>query len=178
MRRVTNVLTLQLDERSQAHFEDLRQRHFPPRRNQVPAHLTLFHTVPDTEEVERGLEAEAAGQAAFPLAVVGVRSLGNGVAYTLESGQLMALHARLAGRLREHLTAQDRQRLQPHIVVQNKVAVVAARELLTRLQQEFEPREVRALGFDLWHYLGGPWELARSFPFEGAEAPDEFRIQS
>ncbi len=77
----------------------------------------------------------------------------------------MGLHGRLAEAFREHLTAQDRQRLQPHVVVQNKVTPAAARELLAELEREFMPREVEAVGLDLWRYLGGPWELARTFPF-------------
>jgi hypothetical protein len=106
---MTNVLTLRLDARSQAHFEALRQRYFPPVRNRIAAHLTLFHTLPDIREVDEVLEREAGDLPAFPVAVTGLRSLGKGVAYKLASGVLGGLHARLAAEFAEHLTTQDRQ---------------------------------------------------------------------
>jgi len=162
---MTYVLTLSLDAASQAYFEALRRLHFPPERNQIPAHLTLFHTLPNDMNVVRILEFEAEREETFALAVTEVRSLGKGVAYKLESANLLALHARLSRAFAEHLTAQDKQRLQPHIVVQNKVTAATAHELLLDLQQTLAPMQVQALGMDLWRYMGGPWELARTFPF-------------
>ena len=162
---MTNVLTLRLDPESQTHFDRLRQRHFPPERNLIPAHLTLFHTLPDEVGVLQVLEREAEEQQPFSLAVTGVRSLGKGVAYTLASSALLHLHAHLAEAFADDLSPQDRQKLQPHIVVQNKVTPVAARSLLAELQQTFVRMDVQAVGLDLWHYLGGPWEFARTLPF-------------
>lgn len=162
---MTDVLTLRLDGRSQAHFEALRQRYFPPERNQIPAHLSLFHSLPDDDATVRALEAEAGEQTSFQLAVTGVRSLGKGVAYRLSSPALMALHHRLAETFSEHLTPQDRQPFQPHIVVQNKATPAAARILLEQLERQFVPLDVEAVGLDLWNYLGGPWALARTFLF-------------
>ncbi len=159
------VLTLRMDAESQAFFEGMRRRYFPLERNKIPAHLTLFHTLPDGEEVEQRVEDAAREQAAFGLTVTGLRSLGGGVAYRLSSATLMALHTRLAAAFAEHLTAQDRQRLQPHVVVQNKVKAAEARELLTELERSFVPMQAQAEGLDLWRYLGGPWEMARGFWF-------------
>lgn len=48
--KMTAILTLHLDPTAQSRFEALRQRHYPPERNQIPAHLTLFHTLPDTRK--------------------------------------------------------------------------------------------------------------------------------
>ncbi len=159
------VLTLRMDAESQGFFEGMRRRYFPPERNKIPAHLTLFHTLPEDGDIERVLEDAARAQGAFALAVTGLRSLGGGVAYRLSSAELMALHERLAATFAEHLTAQDRQRLQPHIVVQNKVKPAAARELLAELERGFMPMEGRGEGLDLWRYLGGPWEMERTFLF-------------
>ncbi len=164
---MTNVLTLRLDATSQTKFDQLRQRYFPAHRNVIAAHVTLFHTLPDTPELIEELIRHAAVQNAFSLQVTGVRSLGKGVAYRLAATELQTLHAALSQAFAADLTAQDRQRFQPHIVVQNKVTPVAARELLTRLESQFVPWTVHAEGLDLWHYLGGPWALARTFPFEG-----------
>lgn len=161
----TNVLTLRLDPKSQAEFDRLRQQYFPPERNRIAAHVTLFHTLPDESWIGERLASIAADRRTFSVAVTGVRSLGKGVAYRLAAPELQTLHAELAHAFAEELTAQDRQRFQPHVVVQNKVTPAAARELLTTLKGQFAPWRVQAVGIDLWHYRGGPWQHARTFPF-------------
>ena len=162
---MTDIVTLKLDADSQAFFEVMRQKHFPPERNQIGAHLTLFHTLPSTAETAEVLRWVAGQHAAFTLQVTGLRSLGKGVAYTLRSAELLAVHAELAQAYAEHLSAQDRQRFMPHVVVQNKAQPAEARALLAELQGGFEPFAVRALGLELWNYLGGPWRLAEEFAF-------------
>jgi len=39
----TYILTAEMDDDSFAWLAGLRRRHFPPERNFLPAHLTLFH---------------------------------------------------------------------------------------------------------------------------------------
>jgi hypothetical protein len=97
--------------------------------------------------------------------VVGLRPLGRGVAYTLESAALSRLRDDLADRWRAWLTAQDRQKHQPHVTVQNKVDPTAARALLAELQAAFTPFTARAEGLHLWRYRGGPWESLETVPF-------------
>lgn len=99
------------------------------------------------------------------LAVTGLRSLGRGVAFTLESAGVGALRTDLARRWEAWLTPQDRQPFRPHVTVQNKVAPEAARALLAALTADFAPFSVDARGLLLWHYRGGPWEAAGRFPF-------------
>jgi hypothetical protein len=41
--RQTFILTAELDADSFAWLDGLRREHFPPERNLLPAHLTLFH---------------------------------------------------------------------------------------------------------------------------------------
>ena len=162
---MTNVLTLRLDPDSQAFFERMRQKHFPPERNQIPAHLTLFHSLPDSGDVAAALAAAAERETRFRISVTGLRSLGRGVAYKAASPALLRLHAELASAFADHLTPQDRQRFTPHIVIQNKATPEGARTLLAELERTFHALEADALGLDLWHYLGGPWELAQTFLF-------------
>jgi len=169
------ILTLQVDPEAQAHFETLRQRHFPPERNLIPAHLTLFHQLPDAAATIEILERLAEEQIVFDVRVTGLRSLGKGVSYTLASQTLTSLHSRLARVFQDDLIAQDRQRFQPHIVVQNKVTPEAARALLAELQQGFVPSNIHAHGLDLWRYLDGPWEYLRAFPFRAN--PDRGRVR-
>ncbi len=162
---MTTLVTLALDAAAQARFEALRQQHYPAALNRIPAHLSLFHKLPGDDETGNTLRQIAGLTPAFTLQVNGVRSLGRGVAYTLASPELATLHAELARRFDAHLIPQDRQRFQPHIVVQNKATPVEARELLATLQASFQPSTVPATGLLWWEYLGGPWRLLETFDF-------------
>ncbi len=161
---LTTILTLELDATSQAHFEALRQAHYPAALNRVPAHLTLFHKLPPRNEVFGAIWG-AAQRPPFSIQVTGLRSLGHGIAYTLHSPELMSLHAELAAAFRTCLTPQDRQPFRPHIVVQNKVAPAAAQQLLAQLATGFTPFDIHAQGLRLFTYRGGPWDDAGLFSF-------------
>lgn len=145
----------------------MRLRYFPPERNLVPAHLTLFHVLPVTEEICCTLARTAGATKVFPLAVTGLRSLGRGVAYTLASQEVQALHQLLSLSFMALLYAQDKQRFAPHVVIQNKSTAEEAKALLVLLQTHFQTFTVEARGLDLWHYRDGPWEPARQFDFAG-----------
>ena len=163
------ILTLVLDATSQAYFNALRQRHFPPAINYLAAHLTLFHHLPGTElaAVQAHLQAVAQARPSLVLPVTGLRSLGRGVAFTLANDELRSLHRQLQIDFTPYLTPQDRQPLQPHITIQNKVDPAAARQLLAELQPGFVPFEARGTGLHLWAYRGGPWESLAELPFGG-----------
>jgi len=162
------ILTLRLDERSFTFFDAQRRRHFPPERNLIPAHLTLFHHLPGEHlaPLEEHIAARCSGQHPFVLDVTGLRSLGRGVAYTLASADLAALRHDLTHRWAEWLKPQDRQKHQPHVTIQNKVDPTQARALLEELSDGFKPFQVEAVGLELWWYRGGPWEKVRTFVFE------------
>ncbi len=153
------ILTLLLDPPTQERLEAERQRHFPPERNHIPAHVCLFHHLPGEELTGIRLRlARLAGQPALPVRVAGLRSLGRGVAYMLESPALLALRGALARDWAPWLTAQDRQGFRPHATIQNKVSPAEAVGLLAMLQAGFTPWEAQGVGIALWHYRGGPWE--------------------
>jgi 2'-5' RNA ligase len=160
------VVTLLLDDDAQRRFDRLRAEHFPPARNHLAAHVTLFHALPGEREdaVAADLTA-AAARPPFDVAVTGVRFLGRGVAYTLASTGLTELRRDLAVAWEPWLTPQDRQRHAPHVTVQNKVDPAVARALHARLSAAFEPGTVGARGLGLWRYLGGPWEPVARYPF-------------
>ena len=163
------ILTLALDATSQAYFDALRQQHFPPAINYLKAHLTLFHHLPGAGLAAVRAHLQAVAQARPPLAlgVAGLRSLGRGVAFGLESDELRALHRQLQTDFAAYLTPQDRQPLQPHITIQNKVAPAAARQLLADMQAGFAPFGAVGTGLHLWAYRGGPWDSLAEFPFGG-----------
>lgn len=159
---VTAALAPSLQER----FDRLRRAHFPPERNHLSAHVTLFHQLPGAEvdAVAGDLAAAVAGPA--PVAeVVGVRFLGRGVAYDLRSPGLDAVRAGLARRWADRLVAQDRGRRRLHVTVQNKVAPEVARAVHAALAAEFVPETAAVPALELWRYLGGPWEAVSRHPF-------------
>jgi 2'-5' RNA ligase len=158
------ILTLKLDEATQAFFEELRQRYFPPERNYLSAHLTLFHKLPphpDTVSALADLRFSA-----FQLEATGLKNLGNGVAYRMEAEPLDQLHKELRSIFVSQLSAQDKQGFRAHVTVQNKVSSDQAKKLLLELTSNFSPFTASALGLELWEYLGGPWSFQYFFPFE------------
>ncbi len=161
------ILTLALDGASHAFFEARRQEHFPPARNIVPAHLTLFHRLAGDDEgaVRSELATVAAGTTPFALSVERLRFLGRGVAYAIHSPELHALRARCAAVFADRLTPQDQQGYRPHVTIQNKANPVEAKDLFEALSAGFVPFEAEAVGFLLWRYLAGPWERIAFLPF-------------
>ena len=162
---MTTIVTLALEEEAQRWFDAQRQAYFPPALNHIPAHLSLFHSLPGNATTRGILCETAADQQPFTMTVDGVRSMGRGVLYTFASPELEALHNILAASFKTFLTPQDRQPLRPHVVVQNKVEPEEAKALLAELQAGFVSRSVEATGLTWWEYLGGPWRLIESVPF-------------
>ncbi|WP_426492468.1 2'-5' RNA ligase family protein [Hymenobacter sp. 102] len=163
------ILTLTLDAAAHQRFTILRRQYFPPERNYLEAHVTLFHHLPGTEQVTvaHHLRELAATTAPLTLNVSGVQFLGRGVAYKLLSEPLQQLHRQLQTRWEPWLTPQDRQPLRPHITIQNKVDPARARALYTELEAGFSPDSIQGIGFTLWAYRGGPWQQLEQVPFAG-----------
>ena len=145
----------------------LRRSHFPPERNFLDAHVTLFHALPGPykRQVAAALAIEGAGSAPVAAKLTGIMSLGRGTALRIESAALLALRARLAGRFHGLMTAQDSHPPRLHITVQNKVSPDAAKALQRQLADLVRPRGFAFRGLGLYRYLGGPWELVREYPF-------------
>lgn len=155
------IVTALFGKADQAWFDSLRRAHFPPERNQLDAHLTLFHHLPPSvaEEVKHRLAQETRGIRALQARVGGLMSLGRGVAYRIDSPELVAIRARLVDAFAGLLTPQDAGRWRPHVTVQNKVTPALAKALLAALERDFQPRRVEITGLASWWYRGGPWEL-------------------
>jgi hypothetical protein len=158
------ILTLQFEATSQLFYEDLRRRYFPPERNLIPAHLSLFHQLPDDDDTLQALRQAAHANSVFLLTKPRPRLIGRGVAVFFHSQELEVLHAALSVAFSTQIIPQDRQRFHPHVVVQNKVDPAIARELLPQLQT-ISLMEPIAIGLTLWRYLGGPWERLHDFAF-------------
>ena len=144
----------------QGWFDAQRAEFFPPERNVLSAHCTLFHHLPPSaaDELKHRLTQETRGVRAPEARVTGLMSLGRGVAYRIDSPALLRIRALLAEAFAPLLTPQDAGGWRPHVTIQNKVTPNVAKLLMERLQADFHPRPVELAGLATWWYRGGPWE--------------------
>jgi 2'-5' RNA ligase len=154
------IVTALFGRQDQGWMDGLRHRYFPPERNLLDAHLTLFHHLPPSaaDELKRRLMQMTRGVRAPAARASGLTSLGRGVAIRIESPRLTAIRDELAEAFRGLLTPQDAGGWRPHVTIQNKVAPSVAKLLLASLGKEFQPKTVEIAGLATWYYRGGPWE--------------------
>jgi hypothetical protein len=149
-------------------LQELRRAHYPPERNRVPAHLTLFRLLPPSAEGELGRRLAAAVKAPRPrAAIAGIMDLGEGTALRVDSPELEAIREDLAEALHGLLTPQDQAPWRPHVTIQNKVEPREARALQAQLRGRYEGRALVIPALAAWRYRGGPWEPIRSWSFRG-----------
>ncbi len=153
------IVTAVMGREDQAWLDAQRAAHFPAERNALDAHLTMFHHLPPSLEVEvRQRLGELAREGGPEARIGGLISLGRGVAYRVDSPELEDRRAWLADMWSDVLTPQDRAPWRPHITIQNKVEPEQARALLDRLKAGFHARPLAVAGYASWWYRGGPWE--------------------
>lgn len=164
------ILSLELDANSFEKLDALRRAHFPPARNVLSAHLTLFHALPGEKENEIGrfLGEIAARTPNLPLQFPGVRFLGRGVAAQVVAPELELLRRELSSRWRPFLSRQDAQTIRPHVTIQNKVTPEAAKALFQKLEANWKAWEGQGTALLLWRYRGGPWEAAGRWGFSSS----------
>lgn len=147
-------------------LQQLRRTHYPAERNQVPAHLTLFHHLPPGLESELSARlAEATAAAQPPAMLAGIMDLGQGTAFRIESAALAAIRDALAEAFFGLLMPADETPWRPHVTIQNKVEPRVARALQQQLVATFEPRPLLIRALASWRYLDGPWERLKVHPF-------------
>ena len=161
------IVTALLGAADQARFDHLRKTHFPPERNQLDAHLTMFHAIPPMleQELRQRLAAIVAEGAPVRATVSGLMNLGGGVAFRIVSDELDSIRTDLTAAFRGHLTQQDSHGWRPHITVQNKVTSSIAVATLAALERSFVPYPLVVAGLAYYHYEGGPWRLGRHYSF-------------
>jgi endonuclease/exonuclease/phosphatase family metal-dependent hydrolase len=162
------IVTAELGAADLAWLDRLRREHYPAERNQMCAHLTMFHALPPSAEgeVRRSL-GQLATEPAPRASIEGIMDLGGGVALRIVSTDLDAIRRQLAADFHGLLSAQDSGGWRPHVTVQNKVAPKIARALAISLEGDFNPRQLAISGLGLHRYLGGPWERIALYPFRG-----------
>lgn len=162
------IVTAELPEALQSRADQLRAAHFPPERNHLKAHVTLFHALPPSAEDElRRVLAEEAKARPVPARLQGLMNLGRGIALRIESPGIIALWERLADRFHGLLTPQDAHTPRLHVTIQNKVAPSEAKALQRQLTPTIEPRDFAFAGLALHRYRGGPWEFVKRWSFRG-----------
>lgn len=165
MKAHTLILTLEIEEAPQLCFTELRSKYFPKHCNYLDAHITLFHRLPDDERIENILQ-QFTDRQEIELEIAAVKNIGNGVAFTIQSAALQALHMELQKSFSEWLIPQDRNKLWPHVTIQNKVTAYKAKQTADFLQQDFRPFIIKTIGISSWIYLGGPWEKKATYLFQ------------
>lgn len=163
------IVTAEFGAADLARLDSLRRRHFPPERNQLPAHLTMFHAIPAQLEPElKQRLAAIAGSSPPPAATLaGLMDLGGGVAFRILSDDLEEIRHDLGEAFRGSLTQQDSHGWRPHVTIQNKVAPKVARALLAELKLTFEPRPLAIAALAYHFYEGGPWRPGQRYAFRG-----------
>ena len=162
------IVTAEIAPHDLAWLDGLRRAHYPPERNQLPAHLTMFHALPPSSEAEaRSILARLGNEPPPKVWIEGLMDLGGGVAFRLVSPDLDRIRSDLAEHFHGLLSAQDAHGWRPHVTIQNKVAPKQARALIRKLEDGFRPRSLAINGLGLHRYLGGPWQPIAATRFRG-----------
>lgn len=160
------IVTATFGDGDNGWLQELRRAHYPPERNRVPAHLTLFRQLPPSIESELATRLARFAASPPPVAsVAGVMDLGEGTALRVESDELMRIREELTEIFHGLLTPQDQAAWRPHVTIQNKVARREARALQKQLRATLKPRPLAIRAFAAWRYRDGSWEPIRTWPF-------------
>src|SRR3954463_4869412 len=162
------IVTATFGDGDNGWLQALRRKHYPPDRNRVPAHLTLFRQLPPSAESEVARRLAAYAAAPPPRAeITGVMDLGEGTALRVASEALEDIRYDLSMAFQGLLTAQDQGAWSPHVTIQNKVEPREARRLQRQLAITVQRRPLSLKALALWRYLDGPWEPLKTWSFRG-----------
>lgn len=163
------IVTAELPRDVFAWADGLRRAHFPPERNKLEAHVTLFHAMAPSlfDELKPLLKRLVAEHPPQPARITGVIAMGQATALGIESPGMTAIREDIAERFHGALTAQDKHPLRLHITIQNKVTIEVAKALQQELAPVIRQRDFAFTGLGLHIYRGGPWEAVGRWPFRG-----------
>ena len=112
------IVTAEIAQRDFSWIEGLRRAHYPPDRNRVPAHLTMFHSLPPSAETELQRRLSRVVRRPAPMArIEGLMDLGGGVAFRIVSTDLDGIRDELVAGLHGLLGAQDSGGWRPHVTI-------------------------------------------------------------
>lgn len=159
------IVTLQIDVQSHDYFTKLRNEYFPRQINFLEAHLSLFHHLPSHEALIQQVLQDCSKRPSFNIDVISVKNIGNGAAFIIASPELQSMHKSMQQSFQAFLIPQDKQKLWPHITIQNKVDSITAKRTTELLNQDFNPFTTQAIGLIEWYYLSGLWEKKTQYLF-------------
>ena len=163
------ILTFGFDPDSFARLAPLRERHFPPARNFIPVHVTLFQQLPTHEQPRiLGDLATEAKTASLPFAATGILDFAGGAAIDLECPEGVVLQQRLRRSWRDILSDSDDRKRKLHVTIQNKTDRDSAKRTQAALRAGFTPWRGFLDRLILWHYRGGPWERIATIALKGS----------
>ncbi len=165
------IVTAELPADILSWADGLRRAHFPPERNWLKAHVTLFHAFAPSLRAELlGVLGRFASEFAPPSArIEGLMDLGGGTALAIRSPGMLAIRAAIADHFHGALTAQDQHAPRLHITIQNKVPRAAAQALQAELGPQLAVRDFVFPGLGLHLYRRPHWEELRTWPLRGKE---------
>jgi 2'-5' RNA ligase superfamily len=159
------IITLKIDEASQAFFDTKRKQHYPAYANFVESHITLFHKLPSDKDIVCDTLLQLSKTIVFEMKVVGIKNIENFVAYEINSPTLQNLHATMQRDFINMLNEKDRDILWPHITIHNKATVYKAFKTHEKLFVDFKPFNITAIGFTTWFYAKKTWVKKEDYLF-------------
>lgn len=132
----------------------------------VIAHITQFHKLLSGKmEIDTSLE-KFAKRKSFDLNIIDVVLQENGVAYEIESDDLLQIHKEMQKDLAKFLIGNDQKKLWPHITIKSKVTAYKALKTHARLLFTFEPINFTAIGLSCWYYVKSYWHKKAEYLFQ------------
>ena len=166
------IVTAELPGEIFAWADVLRRAYYPPERNKLAAHVTLFHAFAPSlqEELHRTLGRIASEYARPEASIDGLMHLGTGTALAIHSPGMLAIREHIAEHFHGALTAQDSHAPRLHITIQNKVTSAVAKALQRELAATLEPRDFAFIGLGLHLYRETHWDSLSKWPFRGKQS--------
>ncbi|KAF3006453.1 mannose-1-phosphate guanyltransferase [Curvularia kusanoi] len=168
------VLTLKLTDSLAKPMNSMREQYFPRRLNRTPAHLTLFHALPDSRfaALDSGLSQLATSTRPFFVSTGKPFRMRLGIGINVGKGynRMKQVHEELRSQWMPYLSEQDAGGWRPHWTVMNKVnEEKKVDEVFQAVEKEVTQnvQEGQAIGLDLWRYDKGNWVFANEYKFKG-----------
>jgi hypothetical protein len=168
--RTPHIVLAVLPDAVQARLDGLRRTHYPPDRNRVPAHCTLFHAIPGMVAAElAGLLSTLAAQNPPPRARIDrVLDLDSGTALGVFAPELLALREAIADHFHGLLTGGDALAPRLHVTIQNKVDRPTARALQRTLGASWQAIDTDVQALAVHRVVDGGWQPAGAWRFRHA----------
>jgi hypothetical protein len=168
--RTPHIVLAVLPDALQARLDALRRTHYPPDRNRVPAHCTLFHAIPGMVAPELAATlARLTATTPPPRARIDrIIDLDGGTALGLASADLAHVREELADHFHGLLTGGDAVPPRFHITLQNKVDRRTAHILQAELAGTWRAIDTPIPAIAVHRVIDGAWLPVGTWRFRAA----------